>query len=46
MVDYGLSTPNKNALAPSLNFCSSTASIIMLGSSFHNLVAAGLKDLE
>ena len=44
--DYSPSTPNKNALAPILNFCSSVASTIMLGSSFHNLVAEGMKHLE
>ena len=44
--DYSPSTPNKNALAPILNFCSSVASTIMLGSSFHNLVVAGMKHLE
>ena len=44
--DYSPSTPNKNALAQILNFCSSVASTIMLGSSFHNLVVAGMKHLE
>ena len=44
--DYSQSTPNKKALAPILNFCSSVASTIMLGSSFHNLVVAGMKHLE
>ena len=46
MADYSPSTPNKKALAPSLNFCSSVASTIMLGSSFHNLIVAGMKHLE
>ena len=44
--DYSPSTPNKKALAPILNFCSSVASTIMLGSSFHYLVVAGMKHLE
>ena len=44
--DYSPSTPNKKASAPILNFCSSIASTIMLGSSFHNLVVAGMKHLE
>ena len=44
--DYSPSTPNKNVLAPILNFCISVASTIMLGSSFHNLVVAGMKHLE
>ena len=44
--DYSPSTPNKNTLAPILNFCSSAASTITLGSSFHNLVVAGMKHLE
>ena len=44
--DYGLSTPNRCALAPSLNFCSSAASTVMLGRSFHGLVVVGWKYLE
>ena len=36
-VDYSPFTPNKKALAPSLSFCSSAASTIMLGQTFHNL---------
>ena len=46
MVDYGPSTPNKKALAPSLNFCSFAASTVLLGSSLHNLVADEMKHLE
>ena len=44
--DYSPSAHNKKALAPILNFCSSVASTIMLGSSFHNLVVAGMKHLK
>ena len=43
--DYSPSTPSRGALAPILNFCSSVASTIMLGSSFHNLDVAGMKHL-
>ena len=36
--DYSPSASNKKALAPSLNFCGSAASTVMLGRSIHNLV--------
>ena len=44
-VDYRQTTPNKKAIAPSLNFYSSTASTIMLRL-FHDLAIARLKHLK
>ena len=34
--DYGPSTANRNTLALNLSFCSSAASTVMLGRSFHS----------